>query len=270
MQVATVALVTSQTVALNHYTQGPPEAAAVFLGGSLGTSLAMWDSLADHLAHGYHVVRLDIRGHGSSPAPAGPYTMSELAADVVAVADELEIGRFAYVGLSLGGGIGLELGVEHADRLTSLVLCGTAARFGDPDTWRERSERVHAEGTHWLVETTRDRWFTQEFQQEHPEQVADIMDMLANTSPVGYAGCCDALAGFDLTDRLGEVRTPTRVIGADEDPVTPLDATRALANGIPGADHVVIEGAAHISNVARPEALNRAVGEHLSSTVGAA
>lgn len=266
----TVALVTQQTVALNHYTQGPPEAPAVFLGGSLGTSLAMWDSPADVLAHTYHVVRLDIRGHGSSPAPAGPYTMSELAADVVAVADELEIERFAYVGLSLGGGIGLTLALEHADRLSSLVLCGTAAAFGDPATWRERSERVHAEGMRWLVSTTRDRWFTQEFQKEHPERVADVMEMFANTSPVGYAGCCDALAGFDVTDRLGQIRTPTRVIGADQDPVTPVEVTRRLADGIPGADHVVVPGAAHISNVARPGELNRAVAEHLDRTVGAA
>ena len=80
---------TTDTVQLNHVRQGPSDAPAVFLGGSLGTTLAMWDGLADRLAGKYQVVRFDTRGHGASPAPAGPYTMTELASDVVALADEL-------------------------------------------------------------------------------------------------------------------------------------------------------------------------------------
>ncbi|MGH3331243.1 MAG: 3-oxoadipate enol-lactonase [Nocardioidaceae bacterium] len=260
---------TSQIVALNHYTQGPPDAPAVFLGGSLGTTLSMWDSLAGYLAPAYHVVRFDIRGHGSSPTPAGPYSMSELAGDVIALADELELERFAYVGLSLGGAIGLTLAVEHPERLTSLVLCCAAPVFGEPETWRERSARVTAEGTGWLVETTRDRWFTRGFQEAHPVAVHEIVDMLATASPVGYAACCDALASFDLTARLDEVKAPTRVVAAAQDPVTPPDVTQLLADGISGADHVVIDYAAHIANIAQPEEFNRAVKEHLDRTSGA-
>ncbi len=254
---------------LNHYTQGPPDAPAVFLGGSLGTTLAMWDGLAEALAPGYHVVRFDTRGHGSSPTPPGPYTMSQLAADVAALADELEVDRFAYVGLSLGGGIGQTLAVEHPDRLTSLVLCCTAPLFGDPETWRERSARVTAEGMDWLVETTKERWFTPEFRERHPGVVGEILGMLASTSPVGYAACCDAIVSYDVTSRLGEIKAPTRVITAAQDPVTPPEVTRLLTDGIPGADQVVIDGAAHIANVAQPEQFNTAVAEHLDRTVKA-
>lgn len=260
---------TTDTVQLNHVRQGPSDAPAVFLGGSLGTTLAMWDGLADRLAGKYQVVRFDTRGHGASPAPAGPYTMTELASDVVALADELGLDRFSYVGLSLGGGIGQTLAVEHPERVASLVLCCTAPVFGDAGTWRERSLRVTAEGMGWLVDATRERWFTPEFLKSDPDAADRILDMLANTSPVGYAACCDALAAHDLTDRLSEITAPTRVIAAAQDPVTPPEVTGRLAGGIPGADHVVVEDAAHIVNVAQPETFGDVVMEHLDRTVGA-
>ena len=260
---------TSPTVPLNHDVQGRPDAPPVFLGGSLGTTLAMWDGLADALAQDYRVVRFDTRGHGSSPTPAGPYTMTGLAADVVALADELGIDRFAYVGLSLGGGIGQTLAVEHPERLASLVLCCTAPTFGDPETWRERSARVTAEGMDWLVESTRKRWFTPDFLESDPAAAKRILDMLAHTSPVGYAACCDALSTYDLTDRLGDISTPTRVVTAAQDPVTPPEVTRLLADGITGADQVVIEDAAHLVNIARPDAFREAVTAHLETTMGA-
>jgi 3-oxoadipate enol-lactonase len=259
--------VTTQTVRLNHYTQGDPDAPAVLLGGPLGSALSLWDSSADTLARRYHVVRLDARGHGASPAPAGPYSMSQLAADVVAVADELELERFGYVGLSLGSGIGLALALEHPGRLAALVLAGAAPRFGDPTTWHERADLVRSDGLRWLVPTTQERWFTSEFREAHPEVVADVMETFVESSPTGYAACCEALATFDTTDRLAEVTTPTRVVVGDQDPVTPPDAARALAEGIPGADLVVVAGAAHVVNLARPEEFDAAVAGHLDRTL---
>lgn len=260
---------TSDTVQLNHYTQGDPDAPAVLLGGSLGTTLALWDLLAGELAHDFHVVRFDTRGHGSSPAPPGPYTMSGLAADVLALADELEIGSFSYVGLSLGGAMGLTLALEHPDRLDALVACCTAPVFGDPATWRERSARVTAEGTGWLLDSTMERWFTPGFRAEHPDRVDEVKEMLASTSPVGYAACCDANATYDISSRLGEVRTPTRVIAGAADPTAGPDVAQILVDGIPGADLVVVEDAAHLANVAQPDRFNEAVRQHLERVVRA-
>jgi 3-oxoadipate enol-lactonase len=258
--------VSTDTVTLNHRTQGSADASPVLLGPSLGTTLGMWDGLAATLAEDFHVIRFDTRGHGGSPVPDGPYTMSALAGDVLALADHLGLDDFSYVGLSLGGGIGQTLALECPDRVTSLVLCCTASKFGDPATWQERAARVRAEGMQWLAETTSERWFTPEVMREHPDETRRIVGMLAATDPVGYAGCCDALAAYDVTDRLGEIRTPTRVIGADQDPVTTPEVTGALAEGISGADHIVLEGAAHIASVARPDELARLVHEHLRRT----
>lgn len=257
----------TDTVTLNHLTQGPADAPAVLLGPSLGTTLAMWDGLAAALATEFRVVRFDTRGHGGSPVPDGSYTMPALTDDVLALADHLGLGTFAYIGLSLGGGIGQTLALEHPDRLRSLVLCCTAPRFGDPANWRERAGRVRAEGMGWLAGPTAERWFTPELLRDRPEETQRILAMLVSTDPVGYAGCCDAIAAYDVTDRLGEVRTPTLVIGADQDPVTTPEVTGALAERIPGAGHVVLEGAAHIANVARPDEFGRLVREHLRRTV---
>ena len=255
------------TVELNHYEQGPSDdlrdAPVMVLAPSLGTTLAMWDDLADELSRGYRVVRFDTRGHGASPVPPGPYTLSELADDVIAMADSLDLGRFAFVGLSLGGAIGATLAVQHPDRLSSLVLCCTGPSFGDPETWRERAARVRAEGMAWLIEPTRERWFTPEFLRSNPEDSGRLLDMLAPVSPVGYAACCDAIAAYDISDRLGEITAPTRVIAGARDPVSPLSVAQVLVDGIPDADLVVIDDASHIANIAQPEKFNAAVLEHL-------
>ena len=251
------------SVELKHYEQGPDGAPVVVLAPSLGTTLAMWDGLAEVLSPRYRVIRFDTRGHGASPVPPGPYTVSELAGDVVALADALGMDRFAFVGLSLGGAIGQALAVEHPDRLTALVLCCTGPRHGDPQTWHDRAARVRSEGMAWLVEPTRDRWFTPGFSEAHPEVSSELLDMLASTSPVGYAACCDALAAYDLSARLGEITAPTRVVAGGEDPVSPPSVGQLLVDGIPDADLVVLERASHIANVAQPKLFNAAVLEHL-------
>jgi 3-oxoadipate enol-lactonase len=256
-----------ETVELHHVTDGD-DGPVVLLGASLGTDLRLWDALAADLAVDHRVVRFDTRGHGGSPSPGGGYSVQELAADVVALADRLELDRFAYVGLSLGGAIGLVLGLDHPDRVASLVLCCTAPRFGDAGTWQERARLVRSEGLDGLVGPTFERWFTVDFRTRHADEVARIEEMFRATPAQGYAGCCEALASYDVTGRLGELRVPTRVVAGADDPGTPPSTGRAMADAIPGADLVVIEGAAHIANIARPDAFNAAVRQHLSATTG--
>lgn len=251
------------TVELSHREQGPPDAPVVVLGPSLGTTLAMWDELADALARSYRVVRYDTRGHGGSSVPDGPYTVDGLASDVLALADSLGVERFAFVGLSLGGVIGQTIAANHPDRLTALVLACTGPSFGDPDAWRERAARVRQEGMAWLVEPTKGRWFTSGFVDARPEEAERLLDMIASVPPEGYAGCCDAIATCDMLPRLAEIKAPTRVIVGADDPVSPPSVGQALSDGIATCDLVVIEDAAHIANVAQPARFNGAVLEHL-------
>jgi 3-oxoadipate enol-lactonase len=251
------------TVALAHREDGPADAPAVLLSPSLGTTWGMWDDLAAALASTYRVVRYDTRGHGRSPVPPGPYTVTELAGDVLALADSLEVERFGFVGLSLGGAIGQTLLVTAPERVAAAVLCCTVPKFGEPSGWAERAAAVRAEGMASLAEPTRGRWFTDEFRRTHGPEVERLVGMLTSTDPEGYASCCDALAAFDLVGRLGAVQTPTRVVAGAEDPVSTPEGCAALAEEIPGADLVVIGDASHIASAAQPAAFHAAVVDHL-------
>lgn len=251
------------TVALAHREDGAPDGPPVILAPSLGTTLHMWDELTEALRGRFRVIRFDIRGHGESPVPQGPYTMSELASDVVALADSHDLSTFSFVGLSLGGAIGQTLAIEHPDRLSSLVLCSTGPSFGEPAAWQERSAKVRAEGMSFLAEPTRGRWFTPGFVESHPDQVERFIAMITSTPPEGYASCCDALAAYDVSSRLAAITAPTRVIAGSEDPVSPASVAEVLVRDIPDADLVVLDHVSHIASVAQPEAFNAAVLEHL-------
>jgi 3-oxoadipate enol-lactonase len=255
------------SIELHHLEEGPREAPAVLLAPSLGTTLRLWDRLAEALAGEFRVVRFDLRGHGDSPVPPGPYSVEDHADDVVALADRLGLERFALVGISLGGGIGQVLALNNPDRVGSLVLCCTGPKFADPHTWLERGALVRADGMQPLAGPTRNRWFTPRFQHEQPDEVDRVIGMLTSTSPQGYAACCDGLSAYDVTDRLRDIGVPTRVIAGSDDPTTGPDVAKDLAAAITGADVVVIDGVSHIANVAAPDELNAAVLDHLRRTL---
>lgn len=255
-------------VALRYRVDGPPGAPVCVLGPSLGTALELWDPQVGELSREWQVVRYDLRGHGGSPAPPGPYTVADLAGDVLGIVDRLGVDTFAYCGLSLGGAIGGWLGVHHPERIDALVLCCTAAKFGDPATWQDRAAGVRADGLEWLVPSSTGRWFTPGFPAAAPEEAERLLGMLRAADPEGYAGCCEAIGAFDVRDRLGEIGVPTRVVAGDADPATPVELARELAEGIPGADLVVVRDAAHLANVEQPAAVTAAVVEHLERAYG--
>lgn len=254
------------TVRLHHRIDGDPTAPALVLGPSLGTTLAMWEPQVEALAAHRRVIRFDTRGHGGSPVPDGPYSVTDLAGDVVALLDDLGVADFDYGGLSLGGAIGQQLALEHPQRVRSLVLCCTAARFLTAEAWRERAARVRAEGTGWLVETTRGRWFTEQFGNESPHTVDRMLRLLHETPPEGYAGCCDALRDFDLRARLGDIKAPTLVVAGEHDPVTPPQVASDLTTAVADAQLLVVPAAAHLANVEQPETVTAAIVSHLERT----
>ena len=252
------------SVELAHRVDGPAAAPVVVLGPSLGTTWEMWDSVADALSASYRVVRYDTRGHGRSPVPPGPYAVHELADDVLGVVDGLGVDRFAMVGLSLGGALAQTLAIMRPERLTAAVLCCTVPTFGGPSTWDERAATVRSSGMAAIAEATRGRWFTDEFRAAHPDEVERHIGLLTSIDPEGYAGCCAALGGFDVTASLGEITAPVRVVAGVADQVAPPAACERMATAIPGADLVVLPDTSHIATVAG-EPFVAAVTEHLEA-----
>jgi 3-oxoadipate enol-lactonase len=253
------------TATLHHVIDGPADAPVLVLGPSLGTDLHLFDAQAAALSDQYRVVRFDLRGHGHSAVVAGPTTIADLSGDVLALLDQLGVATFHYAGVSIGGAIGLHLAVTAPTRLTTLTIIASAARFADPPSWPLRAAKVRAEGTGFLVPSRTGAWFTLEFAAQHPDEAGRLLAMLRDTPPEGYAAACDAIAAFDIRDRLREITTPTLVIAGAEDPATPLPMVRAIADGIEGAAFLSIPRTSHLVSAEAPDAVSDAIRGHLRS-----
>ncbi|MFJ2958763.1 3-oxoadipate enol-lactonase [Streptomyces sp. NPDC087270] len=249
---------------LHHRVDGAGGAPPLVLGPSLGTSLAVWDAQVPALARTHRVIRYDLPGHGRSPArlPATGATVADLGRMVLELADRLGVESFAYGGVSLGGAVGTWLAVHHAERVRSLALVCTSARFGEPSGWRERAALVRAEGTGPVADTAVHRWFTPAFAGA-PAAAALVADARA-ADPEAYAACCDALAAFDLRAELARITVPTCVIAGRDDPATPPAHARELVDGIAGASLTEVGHAAHLANVERPGPVLAALTAHLA------
>jgi 3-oxoadipate enol-lactonase len=243
---------------------GPADAPVLVLGPSLGTDLGMFDAQVPELARTHRVIRYDLRGHGGSEIVPGPATVDDLARDVLSLLDERGVGRFSYAGVSLGGAIGQQLALIAPERLDRLIVMASAARFPDPSSWKERADRVRAEGTEFLVPSRIGAWVTPAFAQARPEETERLLQMLRGTPPEGYAVCCESVGTFDVRDRLGEITAATLVVAGSEDPATPVETVRLIAEGIPGAQFVVIPQASHLVSAEQPEAVTARIREFLA------
>ncbi|MFI8825573.1 3-oxoadipate enol-lactonase [Streptomyces sp. NPDC053431] len=246
----------------HHRVEGPATAPVLVLGPSLGTSTALWDAVAPELAVTHRVVRWDLPGHGGSPADLiGPgATVADLARLVLDLADALGADRFSYAGVSLGGAVGLHLAVHHPERVDRLAVLCSSAHFGGSAAWEERAATVRREGLAKLADTADARWFTPGF--TVPRLLADHRA----ADPEAYAACCDALAAFDLRDRLADITAPTLLVAGREDPATPPAHLREIADAVPGAALTELPGASHLAPAEQPEAVLAALRAHLTGT----
>jgi 3-oxoadipate enol-lactonase len=246
-----------------HYAlTGDKEPVLVF-SNSLGTDFSMWDPQMAELERSFRILRYDTRGHGQSSVTPGDYTIEQLGGDVLGLLDSLRLDRMHFCGLSMGGMIGMWLGVHASNRLNRLVLCNTAARIGTQEMWNARIATVRKDGMKPVAAAVIERWFTPEFRASFPEKVARAQQMLENSPPDGYGACCAAIRDMDQRDTVAQIKAPTLVIYGGKDPVTPGSDAHFLKDRIPGAVEVELP-AAHLSNVEQAEAFTEAVRQFLS------
>jgi 3-oxoadipate enol-lactonase len=228
----------------------------------------MWRPQLPALTDRFRVVRIDLRGHGGSPATPGEYRVVELADDVRALLDRLDLGRVDWCGLSLGAMVGMHLASESPERIGRLILCCTSAWFPDPSVWHDRITAVAAHGTAGIATPVVARWFTPAWAATHPEVVAESEAMVAGTSDEGYSGCCAALAAWDHRARLPAITAPTLVVAGADDLATPVEPhARTIADGIPGARLAVVDGA-HLATIESADAVNALLVEHVRPAGG--
>jgi 3-oxoadipate enol-lactonase len=253
-------------IGVNYTLDGPAAAPVVTLSHSLATDLSMWDPQLKALTARYRVLRYDTRGHGGTDAPAGAYTLEQLADDARALLRALGVQRTHWIGLSMGGMIGQTLALAAPELFLSLSLCDTSSRIPAEakPLWQERVKTAETQGMEPLVEPTLGRWFTAAFREQRKDVVDLVRAMIRATPPRGYAGCCHAISALDLTDRLSAIKLPTLIVVGEDDQGTPVAASRAIQAQIGGSQLEILKSAAHLSNMEQPEAFTKAVTSFLS------
>lgn len=243
----------TQAVALHGVAQGV--GADVVLSHALGMDLRSWDALAAALAPTHRVLRPDHRGHGSSPAPAGPYTMDALVEDAAAWLRVHAAGPVIWVGLSMGGMVGLGLAIRHPQLLRGLVVAHSCAHYPEAAraAWDQRIATVAANGIAAIADTVMARYFHAAFRAQHPEVEAAARATLLATDPTGYLGCCHAVRNVDWRDGLADIVCPTLVIAGALDQGAPIPLSEAIAHGVPRARLQVLQEASHIGPLEQPK-----------------
>ena len=251
------------SVDVHHTLEGPDDAPVVVFSNSLGTTGQMWDAQAAALSKHLRVVRYSSRGHGETPASPGPYSVAELAGDVISLLDHLNIERASFCGLSIGGMTGMWLGVNAPERVERLVICCTAMQLPPSSMWIERAGQVRAEGMDSVIDATIERWFTPEFRESAPATVQRIRETFLATDPEGYAGHCEALAEFDMRGQLHAVSAPALVIGAADDPVGTPERVAAIGEEIEDSRVVILPNARHLAAVEQADLVTQELEQHL-------
>ena len=249
-----------------HYElEGPADAPVVAFSHSLAANLSLWDAQAAALRGRYRVLRYDIRGHGGSDVPPAPYTLAQMADDLHGLLKALSVADVHFVGLSMGGLIGMTLALQYPRAVRSLVLADTTACYGPERKagWDDRIRVAEAQGIAPLLDRTMEAWFTAPFRAARPDVIERVRAMLAPTAVTGYVGAIRAIGYGDLREEIRAIRCPTLVLVGEEDHGTDITMARTMHERIAGSELVVIPSAAHCSCVEAPEAFNQALSSFL-------
>ncbi|QNS04339.1 alpha/beta fold hydrolase [Streptomyces xanthii] len=242
---------TEPTLVLTQLAGDDDAAHLLVVGPSLGTGVAgLWSDCAALLPPNWQVVGWDLPGHGASPAATHAFTVDDLATAVRTRSAELAAGRrAAYAGVSLGGAVGFTLALDPGP-FDTIVTLASAPRIGTPEGWRERAALVRRAGTAALVEGSATRWFAPGFLARDPATGSGLLHALQHVDDTSYALACEALAGYDVRDRLTSAKVPPLVAGGAHDTVVTPDQV-----------DIVLAGVAHL-----PPAEDPAATAHLLTT----
>ncbi|NDZ96344.1 3-oxoadipate enol-lactonase [Streptomyces sp. SID6673] len=245
---------------------GRADGPVVVLSNSLGSTYRMWDAQLGALEERFRVVRYHTRGHGASPIPQGPYTIDDLADDLIALLDRLDVERAHVVGLSLGGMTAMRVAVRNPERVNALGLLCTGAQLTPSSAWTDRANTVRAQGSGAVAEAVVQRWFTPEYLADNPDSRRYHETMVADTSAEGYAGCCEAIAVMDQRADLASITAPTLAIAGADDPATPPPKLAEIADSVTNGRLLVVPHSAHLANAEQPEIITPALIEHLEQS----
>ena len=239
----------------------------VLLLHGLGSSSWSWRHQLADLAPDHHAVAWDAPGYGTSIDPDEGWSVGDYAVALAGFVAELELSEVHLVGHSMGGVIALTFCREHQNVLSSLMLvdsyCGGASRPASDSARVLR--RIEGFKTHSREEFARLRVQNLLGPDASEALVEEAVRIMSGLRSPAYEIANLALLEADVREVLAEVRVPTSVVCGEHDSVTPVDESRRLADGIPGAVLSVLPGAGHLANQEQPERFNSLLRSHLES-----
>jgi len=246
-----------------HEFTGRADGPVLLLTSSLGAVGSVWDRQAAVLGRRFRLLRAETRGHGGTPAPPGPYTVDDLAGDLLDLLDAHGLRSVSVCGTSLGAMTAIQLAATAPERVDRLALCCTSAHLPPAGMWLDRARVVREHGTGAVADGVVARWFTPAFSAANRATVTGFTNGLAAVADEGYAACCEAIAAMDLRPRLAAVRAPALVIAGADDRATPPSHARALSDALPSARLAIVPGA-HLACVESPDEVTAALVAHLA------
>lgn len=237
----------------------------IVMSHALGLDLHMWDHLAGRYSATHEVMRYDHRGHGASHVLRGPYSMNDLVDDAADLIHRWNRGPVIWLGLSMGGMVGMGLAIRYPDLLKALVAANSTAYYpGEArELWRQRIETVETRGLPAIADAVMGRYFHAAFRAERPDVETIARARLLRTDASGYIACCHAVQGVDWRSGLQNIKCPTLVIAGALDRGTPPAMSEAIAQAIPGARLHILEEASHISVLEQPARFHETMNDFL-------
>jgi 3-oxoadipate enol-lactonase len=229
-----------------HYEVTGDAGSTVVLTHGLGGRVEVWDPHVEALARHHRVVRWDLRGHGRSAIPAGPYTPPDFARDLAGLLDHLGTARAHLVGHSGGGVVSQRFALDFPDRVASLVLVSTSSEVGERARagWTKIADTIEREG--FGPEREPDtRSFGSAFAAAHPEVVRTLARQTRENDPAAYAAAARAFGTYGWTAELARIEAPALVLQGLDDRLTPPGGSVILARNLRRSRLLMIDGAGH-------------------------
>ncbi|WP_432989546.1 alpha/beta fold hydrolase [Dactylosporangium sp. CA-233914] len=232
--------------------RGAADAPVLVLGHSLGTSSDLWADAAALLAQHFRVITWDLPGHGASPAADGAFTIGDLSDAVVGQLGARGVAKFLYAGVSIGGTVGMDVALRHAERIDGVAVISTGANVDAPAAWAERAASVRLEGTEALAEGSLQRWFAPATREHRGERAASMVEALRRTDDRSYAWACEALAAYDVSADLPRMDVRALALWGEHDQLVPERKSAELARKLPRGSVQCVPGAAHAAPIEQP------------------
>lgn len=236
----------------------------VFIHG-LGSSTQDWEAQVSEFSTSFRVITVDLRGHGKTDKPPGPYSIPMMATDLSGLFQSLHLPSAHIVGLSLGGAVAFQFVLDYPATVKTLTIVNSGPSLGVTlEEAKQEVERrvgiVQQLGMKAMGEALSPALFPK------PEQAVlreTFVKRWAENDPKAYIEATRSILGFNVTAKLGSIKCPTLILTSDQD-YTPVSIKESYAKLIPAAQLVVIQGAHHALPMEEPEKFNKALGEFLA------